>query len=162
DNCCLRWTMIARLMALTPDALNKIGSPGRSLNMQDIAWRRIKRTLSFGVLAASLVAATAAGAEPKTISLGFSGGEVLPNGPALAAEPDFEQVAQKFGATVDYRNFGTGIDSLSALMTGAINWVVTGATEVVKASTAQRDMVAVFNLYQGGAVVLVGAKKYEA
>lgn len=97
--------------------------------------------------------------ELQTISVAVSGGENPIFAPYLAAN------AQGYfadrGIKIKQDIYASGTLAFSAFAGGADDFCICGATQLMTAGDQGRDVVGVFNQYLGGAVVFVGAKKYE-
>ena len=131
------------------------------------------RLLAVGAAAALVLAACSSS---KTSS-GSSGGASAPSkipistigsyltifSPLWAAEPDLDAVAQKFHTKFSYQPFSKGGDALTALLGGSVQMAAgASAAQALKAAAQGKKLSYVANIFSGGGVVLVGAKKYES
>lgn len=114
--------------------------------------------LAMAVTSSSVFAQSAAA--PQKVSVAFSGGQLTMFAPILVAmgSKGFE----KRGIQIEAQNFGGGVPAFAAFAGGSADMGILGATQILTAGGTGRDVVGFFNLYHGGAVVFMGAKKYEA
>jgi NitT/TauT family transport system substrate-binding protein len=96
----------------------------------------------------------------QTISVAVSGSENPIFAPYLAAMSKGYFADRKI--TIKQDIYESGTLSYSAFAGGSDDFCICGATQTMTAGAQGRDVVGVFNQYIGGAVVFVGAKKYEA
>jgi ABC-type nitrate/sulfonate/bicarbonate transport system substrate-binding protein len=106
----------------------------------------------------------ASGQGPAKITFGLTGGPVVYEVSHFAAMNDgsLASAAGKYGTKVETQDFGSGPDVLAALASGAVNFVLLGAHNVLGLNTKGQGLVGLAILAGGGQTVLVGAKKYEA
>lgn len=131
---------------------------------------RLRRTLTYAValgLTTVLAACSSggsngsAGAEgTTTVRVAVSGGENPIFAPYLVAVAKGYFADRKI--TIKQDVYESGTLAFSAFAGGSDDFCICGATQTMTASEQGRDVVGVFNQYIGGAVVFVGAKKYEA
>jgi ABC-type nitrate/sulfonate/bicarbonate transport system substrate-binding protein len=128
---------------------------------------RLKKTcalaLAFTLVAGGCADTTATGgagpAGGREISVAVSGGDNPAFAPYLIAR------AQGYfadrGIKIKHDVYASGTLSFSAFAGGGADLCICGSTQVMTAGQQGRDVLAVFNLFIGGAVVFVGAKKHE-
>lgn len=100
---------------------------------------------------------------PSSISISVAGQYLSIYGPLWAANAGFDSVASKFHTKISFSSFGSGGDALTALLGGSVQMAAgASATQGMEAVVQGKHLSYVANIFRGGGVVLVGAKKYEA
>jgi ABC-type nitrate/sulfonate/bicarbonate transport system substrate-binding protein len=103
------------------------------------------------------------GAAPSEVSIATSGDYLTIFAPFWAAEPELDAVADKFHTKFSYQPFGKGGDCLTALIGGSVEMSIGASPSNALPAAAQgKSLSYVANIFSGGGVVLVGAKKYES
>jgi NitT/TauT family transport system substrate-binding protein len=100
---------------------------------------------------------------PASVSIATAGSYITIFSPLYAAQPELDKVAQQFNTKITFQSFGKGADALTALLGGSVQVNAgTSASDSLKAVVKNQKLVATANMFTGGGVVLVGAKKLEA
>ena len=100
---------------------------------------------------------------PSSITISAVGQYLSIFGSLWASTEGFNSVAQRFHTKITYSVYGSGGDALTALLGGSVQIAAgASATQGLKAAAAGKDLSYVANIFRGGGIVLVGAKKYEA
>jgi NitT/TauT family transport system substrate-binding protein len=94
-----------------------------------------------------------------TVKVAVSGGENPIFAPYLAAVGKGYFKAQ--GIKIQQDIYESGTLAFSAFAGGSDDFCICGATQLMTSTEQGRNFVGVFNQYIGGAVVFVGAKKFE-
>ncbi|HEX5118070.1 MAG TPA: ABC transporter substrate-binding protein [Pseudonocardiaceae bacterium] len=102
----------------------------------------------------------AGGGGGQTISVAVSGSENPIFAPYLVANAKGYFASR--GITIKQDIYESGTLAFSAFAGGSDQFCICGATQVMTANSKGRGYVGVFNQYIGGAVVFVGAKKFES
>lgn len=118
-----------------------------------------KTILSVLLVAATAVHTGAAISADRTVSVALSGGQNTMFAPFLIAVG--AGLFEKHGIKIDQQSFASGTASFSAFAGGSTPFCICGATQVLTAGASGRDVVAIFNMYHGGAVTFIGPKKFE-
>jgi hypothetical protein len=99
---------------------------------------------------------------PSSITISVVGQYLAIYGSLWAATDGFNSVAQRFHTKISYSVYGSGGDALTALLGGSVQIAAgASATQGLEAAAAGKSLSYVANMFRGGGVVLVGAKKYE-
>lgn len=107
----------------------------------------------------SINAAVAATPAERSITVALSGGQNTMFAPFLVAVG--AGLFEKRGIKVDQQSFASGTNSFAAFAGGSMPLCICGATQVLTASASGRDVVGIFNMYHGGAVIFMAPKKHE-
>ncbi|WP_433502976.1 ABC transporter substrate-binding protein [Pseudonocardia halophobica] len=100
---------------------------------------------------------------PPSVAIATSGTYITIFAPLWAAKPDLDKVAEKYGTKISFTPFGKGGDAQTALLGGSAQVNAgTSSSDTAEAAAKAQPLVAAANMFTGGGVVLVGAKKYEA
>lgn len=117
--------------------------------------------LALAFTSASIFAQSATSkAEPQKVSVAFSGGQATVFAPILVAMGT--KAFEKRGILIEVQNFGGAVPAFAAFAGGSADMAIVGPTQIMTAGGTGRDVIGFFNLFHGGAVVFMGAKKYEA
>jgi len=118
------------------------------------------RLLLGGALGLAVLAGAGdASAQARKVSIALSGGQNTIFAPFLVAAGS--GAFERRNIDMEQQPFSSGVSSFAAFAGGSTNLCVCGATQVLTAGAAGRDVVSVFNQYLGGAVTFIGPKKYE-
>ncbi|WP_433502949.1 ABC transporter substrate-binding protein [Pseudonocardia halophobica] len=99
---------------------------------------------------------------PEKVSIATAGYLTI-MAPLWAAQPEFDKVAQEFGTEISFQQFGKATDAQTALLSGGVQVnTATSAGVSLQAALQDQAVVSTANMFTGGGIVLVGAKKYEA
>jgi len=126
-----------------------------------IALRQCFRILGTAALALTVAAglSSARAQTPTKISIALAGGELVIFAPILVAVGS--KAFEKRGIQAELQSFGGGVPSFAALVGGSTEFGLGGPGQVLAAASQGRDVVGMFNMFHGGAVVFMGPKKYE-
>ncbi len=128
--------------------------------VQQFKWSIARAALALVLVASNVAAQTSAPAgPPRKISIALAGGQLTMFAPLLAAMGT--KAFEKRGITIDPQSFGSGVAAFAAFAGGSTEFGLVGANQILVAGASGRDFVGIFNMYHGGAVVFVGAKKFQ-
>lgn len=96
---------------------------------------------------------------PKELTIAISGG--LQGIFASYAAAPLGEISKKFGVEFKLINTPGGAEAFAALAGGGASWCICGGARTIASVAQGQDVTAVFNMYQGGGVVLVGNNKYK-
>jgi ABC-type nitrate/sulfonate/bicarbonate transport system substrate-binding protein len=100
---------------------------------------------------------------PSSITISVAGQYLSIYGPLWASTDGFDSVAKQFHTTIRYSTYGSGGTALTALLGGSVQIAAgASATQGLEAAAAGKSLSYVANIFRGGGVVMIGAKKYEA
>ncbi len=117
-------------------------------------------TLGALLLAASIsVPAAAQGTPSRTVTVALSGGQNTLFAPFLVAAGS--GLFEKRGIKVEQQSFPSGAASFAAFSGGSMPLCVCPPTMVMAAASTGRDVVAIFDLSHGAAMVFSAHKKHE-
>jgi NitT/TauT family transport system substrate-binding protein len=95
----------------------------------------------------------------RSVSVSEAGGPLTIFSPYLVAIGS--GAFERRGIRIDQQPFGSGASAYAAFDGGSVQFCICGVPHTISAATHGRDVIATFNQFLGGAVVFIGAKRYE-